>query len=165
MKVSAFIKRKIAKAKGGSGRRRTSASDPGDGDVAAAAGLHRHSKKNLQVDNGNGPPSHSHRRQTEGTEDTISLSMLIGDDNLSSEACEAGKINSEFGSSRPSRLVSAPTGGLSRDKTLGSHALPMVSLSEMGNASGQCPFKHGTVYSGESIVLLDLILMMCVKLS
>ena len=104
MKVSAFIKRKIAKAKGGSGRRRTSASDPGDGDVAAAAGLHRHSKKNLQVDNGNGPPSHSHRRQTEGTEDTISLSMLIGDDNLSSEACEAGKINSEFGSSRPSRL-------------------------------------------------------------
>ncbi len=105
MKVSAFIKRKIAKAKGGSGRRRTSASDPGD-DVAAAAGLHRHSKKNLQVevDNGNGPPSHSHRRQTEGTEDTISLSMLIGDDNLSSEACEAGKINSEFGSSRPSRL-------------------------------------------------------------
>jgi len=86
--------------------------------------------------------SNFRRPSNDRSRDSLSLSKLLGDDD-SSEACD------EFESSRqPPRLV-VPTQGLSRRKSMGSLSMSMTSVSVgMGNTSGQCPFKHGTVYSG-----------------
>ena len=64
---------------------------------------------------------------------SLSLELLFGDD-YSPEACDG------FDSSR----LFVPTRDIPRRKSMGSLSMSMAS---MGNTSGQCPFKHGTVYS------------------
>ncbi len=55
--------------------------------------------------------------------------------------------NSKFELSRSLSLL--PTRRMPRKKFMGSLSMSMASLSHgMENATGKCPFKHGTVYSG-----------------
>lgn len=68
---------------------------------------------------------------------SLSLELLFGDDD-SPDACDG------FDSLRRLPRLLVPTRDIPRRKSMGSLSM---SMGSMGNTSGQCPFKHGTVYS------------------
>ena len=154
MKVPAFIKQITARAKGKSGRRSRRTSDSADNVITAKVGLHDSSGEI-----GKGGPKHSENLPVAVDTETLSISpgprreseLGADDDYLFidlSEACEDDKINSEFEHrDEPSQLL-VPTGVLSSRKSVGGQSMSMASLQGMRNTTGQCPFKHGTVYSG-----------------
>eukprot|EP00984_Skeletonema_dohrnii_P002603 scaffold912_cov121-Skeletonema_dohrnii-CCMP3373.AAC.4 len=91
------------------------------------------------------PQRRSSRRPS--SSDTLSLSMLLKDDMDMSEVCGDNGDNFKFESLRSSRLV--PKRRTSRRNSIGGLSMSMASISHgTGNTTGQCPFKHGTVYSG-----------------
>ncbi|KAK1736786.1 nitric oxide synthase [Skeletonema marinoi] len=95
------------------------------------------------------PQRQSSRRPSDDRSgDSLSISMLLNDD--MSEVC-GDDVNNftkvETLRSRSSRSL-VPKRGLPRKNSIGSLSMSMASLHGMRNTSGQCPFKHGTVYSG-----------------